>query len=416
MGNPVRLPAAWLILSLLLAVPPRLPLTLWHMAGVVTGAVLTARTASAQPCQGCDCCPETQDCVNCPGLDDPVCCPMGWRCLKDFFSLSIRCVPPCPIRAECTGSCSDGEGECFIGCCSGTNEICDHQNICTGDPCPEEDRCGKQCCNPGVTCVDDQCSDGCASPCGAGETCQGGQCLPGAMATPTPMSTPATTPTGMLGATVTATPTTDPEETPAPPPSRCDVGKLGCVAKRQACLLKVHATAEKKGEALAAEGLQKCIDGFGGCIAKLESKQNPAKPKTLCSTTGDLGPLSSAGDGFVTGAVTAIHPSFPAVGPPSACDAGKKSCVAKRATCLLKIHAVAVKEGALVDPAAVAKCTDAFDGGAKGFAKGCVGKLQGKQDPAKPKTICAVTDDGSAVATLVDAFVAATTAAVLDLD
>jgi len=232
------------------------------------------------------------------------------------------------------------------------------------------------------------------------------------MATPTPISTPASTPTEILA----ATPTTDPSETPSPPPSRCDVGKLGCVVKRQACLLAVHATAEKKGEALDAEALRKCIDTFGGCIAKLESKQDPGKLKTRCSVTGDLAALASVGDDFVTDVVTAIDPAFPTVGPPSVCDGGKKTCASQRTACLLKVHAAAVKKGVPADVAAAMKCTDKFGGGAKGFAKGCIGKLQAKQAVAKPKTLCAVTDDGTALAARVDAFVEATLGAVLNLD
>lgn len=198
--------------------------------------------------------------------------------------------------------------------------------------------------------------------------------------------------------------------------SKCDAAKFGCIAKRQACLLKVHAAAEKKGVALDDEALQKCVDTFGACIGKLESKQNPAKPKTLCSATGDLVALSLAGDGFVTDVVTAIDPSFPTVGPPSVCDGGKKVCVAQRAACQLKVAANATKKGVPIDPAVVQTCTDKFDGGAKGFAKGCLGKLQAKQDVEKPKTVCAVTDDGTALAARVDAFVDETLGAVLNVD
>lgn len=400
-----------LVLALLLAVLLRLPMTLWHVAGAVTGVALTERAASAQPCQGCDCCGETQDCMTCPGLDDPVCCPMGWRCLKDFFWLSARCVPPCPIRAECSAPCSDGGGNCYIGCCIGANQICDHQYICTGDPCPDEDRCGRDCCEFGEDCVNDECVARCANACGDGETCQNGQCVPGGGSTPTP----AVTPTGPPGATVTPAPSADPEETPAPT-SRCDAGKLGCVAKRQACLLKVHAIAESKGVAPDADALQTCVDVFGSCVGKLESKQNPAKPKTLCARTGDLVGLTLAGDAFVTDVVTAIDPSFPTVGAESVCDGGKKVCVSQRTACLLKLHAAATKKGVPVDPTIAAKCTAKFDGGAKGFAKGCIGKLQAKQDVAKPKTVCAVTDDGTGLATRSDAFVDAMLEAVLNVD
>jgi hypothetical protein len=198
--------------------------------------------------------------------------------------------------------------------------------------------------------------------------------------------------------------------------SKCDAGKLGCVAKRQACLLKVHAAAEKKGEAPAADALEKCGATLEPCIEKLEAKQKPEKPKTLCTVTGDLVALTLAGDAFVTGVVTTIDPSYPAVGPASVCDGGKKTCVANRTACLLKVAAAATKKGGPVDPSAMQKCADKFDGGAKGFDKGCVGKLQSKQKAEKPKTLCAVTDDGTALETAVDAFVSGTLGAILDQD
>ncbi|MEO6026406.1 MAG: hypothetical protein ABIR79_06025, partial [Candidatus Binatia bacterium] len=53
------------------------------------------------------------------------------------------------------------------------------------------------------------------------------------------------------------------------------------------------------------------------------------------------------------------------------------------------------------------KCKDKFDGGTKGLAAGCIGKLEGKQDPTKPKTICSVTGDLGALEDKVDAFVTA---------
>jgi hypothetical protein len=198
--------------------------------------------------------------------------------------------------------------------------------------------------------------------------------------------------------------------------SKCDAAKLGCDAKRQACLLKVHATAETKGVTPDAAALEKCADTLAPCLAKLESKQNPAKPKTLCSKTGDLVGLTLANDDFVTDVVSAIDPAFPTVGPPSACDGGKKTCVAKRTACLLKVLAAATKKGVPAAVAAVQACKDKFDGGAKGFAKGCLGKLQAKQNADKPKTLCAVTDDGTALGARIETYVDETLQAVLNLD
>ncbi len=110
-------------------------------------------------------------------------------------------------------------------------------------------------------------------------------------------------------------------------------------------------------------------------------------------------------DAFVTDVVSEIHPGFPSAGPASTCNAGKKKCIARKASCLLKEHGRAEKKGELPDPAKLQKCTDKFDGGDKGFVKGCIGKLESKQDPEKPKTLCSATDDVMVLEGKVDAFV-----------
>ncbi len=209
---------------------------------------------------------------------------------------------------------------------------------------------------------------------------------------------------------------------PGPPPtpgpehqeSTCDAAKLACVAKRQACLLKVHATAEKSGSALDAAALQQCAAGADACVAKAESKQNPGKQKTLCSTVAQGSALGAIVDAFVTDVVTAIDPQFPSVGVASTCDAGKAICVAQRAACLFGARAAAEKKGAAPDPTKIQKCVDRFDGGTKGFAKGCLGKLESKQSAAKSKTLCAVTGGAAALEDAVDAFVDGAVEAILN--
>ena len=118
----------------------------------------------------------------------------------------------------------------------------------------------------------------------------------------------------------------------------------------------------------------------------------------------------------MTEVVSTIDPAFPAVGPASTCDAGKKGCVLQRTACLLKAQAAVGKKGVLVDAAAVQACADRFDGGAKGFAKGCLGKLEAKQNPEKPKTLCGATGEVSLLEGIVDSFVTDTLGAILQLD
>jgi hypothetical protein len=211
---------------------------------------------------------------------------------------------------------------------------------------------------------------------------------------------------------VTGTATPTPTLTPIAK-SNCDAGKAKCVSTKQACLLKLHSSSEKQGEPPDPAQLQKCRDKFdggtkgfaAGCIGKLESKQDPKKPKTICSVTGDLGALEDKVDAFVTDVVSAINPGVPVVGSSSTCDAGKTTCVRNKASCLIKAHQAAEKQGQPPDPAQLQKCRDKFDGGTKGFAAGCIGKLESKQDPKKPKTICSVTGDLVTLEGKVDAFV-----------
>jgi hypothetical protein len=198
-----------------------------------------------------------------------------------------------------------------------------------------------------------------------------------------------------------------------PVPSTCDAGKLKCVAKLQACLLKVHAAAKKSGVPVNGAALDKCRAAFDGgakgvakgCLGKLEAKQNPAKPKTLCTFVNQLTTLDGKVGTFVTAMADAIDPRFPLVVPPTTCDAGKQKCVATRATCLLREESRAVTKGIAPDPVRLQRCRDAFNGGIKGIAKGCIGKLEAKQNPDKPKTACAVTGTLGALESAVDGFV-----------
>lgn len=219
-----------------------------------------------------------------------------------------------------------------------------------------------------------------------------------------PTRTPTLTPTPTESVTPTGgTPT--PASTPVTAKNACDAAKIACAKTKLGCLLKEHARAEGKGEAPAPAALQRCADAFAGCVGKVESKQKPEKPQTVCSVTGDTATLQAGIDAFVAGVVTAIHPSFPSVAPPSSCDAGKKKCVTQHASCLLSARGKAAKSGAAPDTAKLSACDDKLDGGTKGYARGCIGKLESKQKALKPKTVCSVTTDLVALQQQVDAFI-----------
>jgi len=72
-------------------------------------------------------------------------------------------------------------------------------------------------------------------------------------------------------------------------PNKCSAGKTACVNKRLAGLLKCYAKAQKAGTPLDATCVQKVQDKFDGganpakgCFAKVEAKQDAAKPETVC--------------------------------------------------------------------------------------------------------------------------------------
>jgi hypothetical protein len=105
---------------------------------------------------------------------------------------------------------------------------------------------------------------------------------------------------------------------PAGAMSACDSAKLKCMRKKAQCLLKVEERALKTGLPPDAEKLARCRtkfeDAVQGCIAKVEAKQQPAKPATVCTVVGDAAALETVVDEFVAAAVVQIGG-----GPPTPC-------------------------------------------------------------------------------------------------
>ncbi len=198
---------------------------------------------------------------------------------------------------------------------------------------------------------------------------------------------------------------------PASAQNKCSAGKVKCVDGKQKCKLGCHAKAEGKGVAVDAACLTKCEDKFDGgavptkgCFAKLESKQDGAKPETVCPSTGDTAALEAKVDAFVLDVVQELDPSFPTP-TLNKCSAGKKKCVLKKVSAKLKCEGNNLKKP---DPVkygpCIQKAEDKFDGGADP-TKGCFAKLESKQNVAKPETVCPTTGDTAALEAKVDAFV-----------
>ncbi len=192
--------------------------------------------------------------------------------------------------------------------------------------------------------------------------------------------------------------------------SKCDAAKVKCITKKNACLLKVEAAALKKGLPVDGAKRQKCVDKFDGgldpsrgCLVKLENRQNPAKPETLCTITGDTGSLEARVDAFVDDVLTDVALDYPALESPNTCHAALAKCVAKKCACILKAWDKAIRRGEPVDASRLQKCFDKFVDPV--LMRGCADKVYAKQDPAKPKTLCDVPGDGTSLEAKVDAFV-----------
>jgi hypothetical protein len=186
--------------------------------------------------------------------------------------------------------------------------------------------------------------------------------------------------------------------------SKCSAKKKLCVAKKMAARLKCHIKAEKLGVPVDGICLQKAEDKFDGganpakgCFEKIENKQDPLKPETLCLTEDDTAAAEAKIDAFVLDVVTELDPWYPAA-VLNMCSSAKKKCVSKKAKALLKCHAKAEKKGVALDPTCVQKAHDKFDGGAEP-AKGCFEKLETTKPP------CFTNDDTAALEAKVDAFV-----------
>jgi len=215
--------------------------------------------------------------------------------------------------------------------------------------------------------------------------------------TPTPTVTPTSTaPTP----TVTATPA-------LVLPNKCLAGKTKCVNKKLAGMLKCRGKCQK--DPAKCGGVQtvceaKVIAKFdggtkgiaSGCIGKLDVKNDGP-----CITLGDTASLEAKIDAYVTDVLSELEPT-----PPSGvnkCLAGKTKCVSKKTEGLLKCRGKCQKDPFKcggVQTACEAKVIAKFDGGTKGIASGCIGKLDVKNDGP-----CETFGDTAPLEAKADAFV-----------
>jgi hypothetical protein len=189
--------------------------------------------------------------------------------------------------------------------------------------------------------------------------------------------------------------------------NKCLSGKTKCVSKKLAGLLKCRGKCEKDPakcggvETLCVNKVIAKFDGGTkgiekGCIGKLDLKNDGP-----CITFGDTASLEAKVDAYVADVIAELETPFSS---PNKCLSGKSKCVSKKTEGLLKCIGKCQKDPAkcggvqtLCENKVIAK----FDGGTKGIEKGCIGKLDVKNDGP-----CATFGDTAPLEAKVDAFVA----------
>jgi hypothetical protein len=185
----------------------------------------------------------------------------------------------------------------------------------------------------------------------------------------------------------------------------CPITPYKCAAKKEQCvvamlghLLWCHMIAEKAALGPANPVcLQMFKDRFDGgalpekgCFEKLEFAA-----AGQCFSNDDTAAMETKVDAFVSAVVGLVDPVYPA---PiiDKCSAGKKNCVSKLASALLKCRSHSEARNAPVDPFCLQKALIKFNGGAFPV-KGCFAKLEGKYP-------CMTTDDTSTLESLSTTF------------
>jgi hypothetical protein len=110
---------------------------------------------------------------------------------------------------------------------------------------------------------------------------------------------------------------------PGVAPNKCLAGKNKCVTTKIAGLMKCRGLCQQapdKCGQVQTECEQKVIDKFDGgdtpekgCFAKLEAKQKPEKPDSICVTTGDTAQVEAQADALANALLLALEPPCPPI-------------------------------------------------------------------------------------------------------
>ncbi len=199
----------------------------------------------------------------------------------------------------------------------------------------------------------------------------------------------------------------------AQPLNTCTAGKIKCVNTFTTTVFKCVAAAYKKPPSAAVQDkAQACVrkarQKFGtavspkpGCIDKVEAKEDPTKPESICPAGADEYDLDEMVVLYTESMQGEISPVLSPVG--SSCNAGKFKCVGAMVKGLLACQEKAFKQGVGVDESCWFGALDKFSGNGDP-AKGCFVKLEAKQKLGKLKTLCGSDGNTTVVRGMADVF------------
>ncbi len=177
----------------------------------------------------------------------------------------------------------------------------------------------------------------------------------------------------------------------------CSAGKLKLAGKKASAILKCYAKASAKAIPVDALCVGKAVANFDIKSQKIDAKQDPLKPKTVCPAGGGdeviVGPDIGA---HVDDIATDLDPLLPsATTAASKCTAGKLKCAGKKINAVLKCYAKAAATNLPVATDCLNKAEAKFAGG----GVGCYDKLEAKEVPAKspPTNVCVAADGDAGV-------------------
>ncbi len=194
---------------------------------------------------------------------------------------------------------------------------------------------------------------------------------------------------------------------PAHAQNSCTAAKAKVAGKAAAGLLGCYGKAANTAIAIDPLCTQKWRDKFSTTSIKSDAKQDPTKAETVCpGGAGDQIAVQQIIDAHTDQVARQLNDEYPTFTTPSKCAAKKMKCAGKADSGLLKCYAKALNAG----PAAnVGTAVETIAPGcvAKAVQKltDCYAKLDVKQNPFHPESVCPQGSGDQGTFQMVNAFV-----------